>query len=293
MPFDLMEIDRLGFVPMNHVRQQPIAARALKVFDERGEEIPGYHHIVRGDTGKTIRIATDSYTVVQNDFAIDTVEAALRASSLDLADLRFGIDYSHDGARMFAQWLLPAHTAQVKSGVEATLRLILLNSYDGSTALHCRSGSYNWACANQAVSGREFSSFRFTHTGEIDLPSAVARLTQAAEEHAEQTRRWQAWPQIAVSDEQACRVLASLPQASESQIDALAHAWLRARDDADSPQSGPNAWCLFQVLTAWATHGIGTDAGRQRAQRSWDRQKRVAQVIDSDLWHELVDEEAA
>jgi Domain of unknown function (DUF932) len=290
MPFDLIESEKLGFMPMNHTRMQPIAAEARKVFDEKGEEVTGYHRIVRGDTGKTIRVCSDGYTVIQNSFAIETVETALAKSTLDCTDMRYGIDYSHDGARMFAQWMLPAHTAKVKQGVEATLRLILLNSYDGSTALHCRSGSFNWACANQSVSGKEFESFRFTHTGEIDLPAAVAKLTLAAEDHVEQAKRWELWPLIDITDEQACGVLCTLPHASDTQIDALVHAWLKARDDRDSVQSGSNLWALYNVLTAWATYDSPEGrGGRQRAQKQFDRQKRVAQVIDGKLWTELAE----
>lgn len=290
MPFDLIATEKLGFMPMNHERAQPIPAEARKIFDSHGEEIAGYHHIVRGDTGATIRVAPDSYPLVQNDFVVRTVEEALSKTSMDLTDMRFGIDYSHDGARMFAQWLLPAHTALVKQGVEATLRIIILNSYDGSTAFSGRSGSYNWACANQAVSGKDFGSFRFVHAGEIDVGEAIAKLTLAAEEHVEQTRRWESWPQIGVSDEQACAVLCTLPGASDAQIDGLVHAWLKARDDAENVQSGANLWCLMQVMTAWATHGIGEERSKQRAQKSFDRQKRVATVLDGKLWQELAGE---
>ena len=150
MPFDTAILDG-DFCPMNHKTVQPIGAKALKVYDETGREIEGFHHIVRGDSGATIRVAPSSYPLIQNDYVVDLIETALKKSRLDLTDGRFGVDYSHDGARMFAQWLLPAHTARIRDGVEATLRVIALNSYDASTALHGRIGNFNWACANQAV----------------------------------------------------------------------------------------------------------------------------------------------
>lgn len=287
MPFDMATLN--DFVPMDHRETNPIGAKALKVFNERGEEIAGYHHIVNGETGKTIRVASDSYTVVQNDFAVDTIETALRKSRLDLTDARFGVDYSHDGARMFAQWLLPAHTSVIRPGVEATLRIVLLNSYDGSSALHARTGAYNWVCANTSVSGKEFGSFRFTHSGEIDLTPAVAKLTLAAEDHVEQAKRWERWPAIAVTDQSVRAVLSSIEKTSEQQVDNLVHAWLKARDE-DELQGGANLWCLFNVLTAWASKD--PSGGETRAQRNWDRQKRVAQVVEGKLWAELAAEPA-
>lgn len=285
MPFDTATLDG-DFVPMDHRQVQPISAKALKCFDENGQEIVGYHHIVRGDTGKTLRVAPDTYTVVQNDMAVDAIESALRKSRLDLTDARFGVDYSHDGGRMFAQWLFPAHTAEVRPGVEATLRVVLLNSYDGSSAVHCRVGAYNWVCANTSVSGKEFGSFRFTHSGEIDLVPAIGKLTLAAEEHVAQVERWKAWPSIPVSDQAVRAVMLSLPQTSETQVDALIHAWLKARDE-DELQGGPNLWCLYNVLTAWASSKEMVGDGGNRAQRNWDRQKRVAGVVDGKLWAEM------
>lgn len=283
MPFDTAILGD-DFMPMDHKTVQPIGARALKCFDEQGQEIVGYHHIVRGDTGATIRVAPDSYTVVQNDFAVATIEQALHQSNLNLSGARFGVDYSHDGARMFAQWLLPAHTQMVRQGVEATLRVILLNSYDGTAALHCRTGSFNWACANQAVSGKEFGSFKFIHSGEIDLEPAVRRLTAAAEDHVQQVRRWELWPSIRVSDRQARAVIAAMPQTLESQVDSLVHAWVKARDE-DPVQGGDNLWCLYNVLTAWASKEGG--GGPNRAFRNFERMKRVAVVTEGKLWTEL------
>lgn len=282
MPFDTTILGD-DFMPMNHKTIQPIAAQALKVYTAGGDEIPGWHHICRGDTGETIRLAPDSYTLVQNDYAVAMIEDALMRSRLDTTDGRFGCDYSSDGARMFAQWILPAHTAKIKPGVEASLRVILFNAYDGSTALQGRVGSLNWACANQAQSGKEYASFRFQHKGKIDLGPAIERLTIAAEKHVIEAHRWEHWPTVAVSDQTARKVIGAVPKITETQADGLVHAWLRARDD-DPVQGGPNLWCLFNVLTRWATH----DGGRgDRAQRNWDRQGQIATLMEGKTWMEV------
>jgi hypothetical protein len=282
MPFDTAILGD-DFCPMNHKSIQPIGANALKVFDERGQEIEGWHHITRGDTGATIRLAPASYTVVQNEEAVGAIEDALKKSKLDLTDARFGCDYSHDGARMFAQWLLPAHTAYIRNGVEASLRVILLNSYDATTALQARIGSFNWACANQAVSGKEYSSFRFQHSGKIDLGPAIGKLTLAAEEHVETVKRLETWPAVHVTDQQARKLLSALPKATESLVDNLVHAWLKARDE-DPLQGGPNLFCLWNVLTAWSSK---EKDGENFVARNWERQTKVAQLVEGKLWAEV------
>jgi hypothetical protein len=282
MPFDTAILGS-DFVPMNHKAVQPISARALKIFDEDGKEIEGFHHIVRGDTGATLRVAPASYTVVQNEEAIDAIESALKKSKLDLTDARFGADYSDNGARMFAQWILPAHTAHIRDDVEASLRVILLNSYDSSCALQGRVGSFNWACANQAVSGKEYASFRLQHSGKIDLVPAIGKLTLAAEEHVVEVKRWEKWPAVAVSDILARKVISALPKASGMLVDNLVHAWLKARDE-DPLQGGPNLFCLWNVLTAWSSKERD---GENPATRNWERQNRVAELVESKLWAEV------
>ena len=285
MPFDTAILDG-DFCPMNHKTVQPIGAKALKVYDETGKEIEGFHHVVRGDSGATIRVAPASYPLIQNDYVVDLIETALKKSRLDLTDGRFGVDYSHDGARMFAQWLLPAHTARIREGVEATLRVIALNSYDASTALHGRIGNFNWACANQAVSGKEFSSFKFRHTGasiDADLVTAIGKLTLAAEEHVEAVHRLERWPAIKVSDVQARKILSALPKVTDSLVDNLVHAWLKARDE-DPVQGGANLFCLWNVLTAWSSKERD---GENFVARNWDRQLKVAALVESKLWAEV------
>jgi hypothetical protein len=289
MPFDNLPyadlMEKHGFIPANHAEPTFFPVEALRVFDEKGNELPGYKRIVRMDTGTTLNVATDSYQIITNEEAFGGFEAALRESSLDLTDMRIGTDYSAGGARCFRQYMLPAHRAVVGKS-DVALRLIMMNSYDGSLAFRGQSGFYNFVCANTSVSGTDLSSFRMTHSGSIDVPKAIAGLTKAAEGHLLEAQRMQAWPQIGVSDTRAREVFEHMPQATKMLVDHLVHAWLRARDE-DPVQGGANAWCLFNVLTAWSTHGEVKAAGG-RGQIRHDREQRVRKLLEHKVWHELV-----
>jgi hypothetical protein len=282
---DLM--DQHGFIPADHAAPKffPVAARRL--FDEKGHELPGWRRIVREDDGTTLHVATDTYQIVSNEEAFGGFEDALKASTLDLTEMRIGTDYAAGGARCFRQYLLPAHRVEVKPGVEVALRLIMMNSYDGTLRFRGQCGAYNFVCANTSVMGKDYASFAMRHAGTIDIPKAIAGLTKAAEDHIEVTRRWKAWPKIAVTDGRAMDVIKALPQATETLTDHLIHAWLRARDDG-GVQSGPNAWTLFNVLTAWGTHAESTVKGG-KGQARHERETRVAKLIESKAWSDLVD----
>lgn len=291
MPFDNLPYSDLmeqhGFIPANHAAPQFFPVEALRVFDERGNELPGYKRIVRSDTGDTLNIATDAYKIVSNEEAFGGFETALRESALDLTDMRIGTDYAANGARCFRQYLLPAHRKEVKPGVDIALRLIMMNSYDGSLAFRGQAGFYNFVCANTSVMGTDLSSFRMTHAGNIDVPKAISGLTKAAEQHEVEVRRMLDWPRIEVSDSVARGVFEQMPAATGQLVDHLVHAWLRARDE-DPNQGGANAWCLYNVLTAWSTHGEVKAAGG-RGQIKHDREQRVRRLLEHKTWRDLVD----
>lgn len=281
---DLME--RHGFIPADHAAPRffPVAARNL--YDEAGEILPGYKRIIREDDGRTLHVATDAYKLISNEEAFGAFEDALKASTLDLTDMRIGTDYAAQGARVFRQYLLPAHRVQVKPGVETALRLIMFNSYDGTLAFSGRAGAYNFVCANTSIAGHDMASFRMRHAAGIDVAKAITGLTEAAMAHVQEAERQKAWPDVPVADLQALEVFRAIPRATGLLVDHLAHSWLRARDN-DPLQGGANLWCLWNVLTAWATHDPETGKVNAAPIRS-EREVRVRQVQEAAAWKALL-----
>ena len=289
MPYDgpyseLME--RHGFIPADRAAPKFFPVEARKLYDETGEEIPGYRRIVRTDSAKTLNITTDSYKVITNEEAYGTFEDELRKSSLDLTDMRIGTDYAREGARVFRQYLLPAHQVEVKPGVAVALRLLMLNSYDGSLRFQGKAGAFNFVCANTSIHGNEISGFKIRHSGDIDLTGAVAGLVKAAQEHFAEAAKWRIWPSIRIADLQARALIQATPTIAKSTVDHLVHAYMVARD-TDELQGGPNLWTLFNVLTAWSTHGNQDEADARRgfgAQVRTDRETSVRKLVAGPEW---------
>lgn len=273
-------MERDGFVPANHAKAQFFPVELRRLFDDRGVELEGWRRVVRTDTDATLYVHSDSYKLVSNEECFAAFEEALAASSLDTADMRVATDYAAGGARVFRQYLLPGHRVQVKPGVEVALRLLMFNSYDGSVAFTGRSGAYNFVCANTAVSGRDFASFRMRHAGEMDVGKAIKGLTEAAERYVADAARWRSWPEIAVSDLQAIAVFREFPSPTDALTNELTRRWVEARDQ-DERQGGANLWCLWNVLTAWATHG-----SESRVQR-FEREARVAKACEGATFRRL------
>lgn len=276
-----------GFIASDHQAPRffPVAAR--NIYDSHGEELPGYLRIVREDSGETLHVATDAYKIITNEEAFGAFEEAIALSSLDSRNMRIGTDFSHHGARCFRQYLFPDHLVPVKPGVEVALRIIMMNSYDGSLAFRGTAGAYNFVCSNTTILGNEVAGFRMKHGKSSDIGRAAEALVGAAEQFVQATNRWKAWPSIAVNDQQALEVFAAMPGATQGLTDELARRWLMARD-TDAVQGGANLWCLFNVLSAWSTHDrVKPSAQGNFAATRFDREARVGKLIEGKCWEAL------
>jgi hypothetical protein len=271
---------RYGFIPADHQAARFERVVARKIFDETGEELPGYLRIYNEDRAKTLHVTTDGYQLITNEEAFTAFDEAIGRSELDTAGMVVGTDYSHEGARIFRQYLFPNHMVPVKPGVDVALRIVMLNSYDGTTAFRGTAGAFNFVCANTSIFGHEVSGFRMRHSGKADVSEGAKRLVDAAEAFVRETEAWKVWPSIPVSDTQAVGVFKAMPGTSESTVEHLTLAWVTARDH-DPIQGGANLWALYNVLTAWATH---TASRSNAAAARYSREGAVRRTLETKPW---------
>ena len=270
-----------GFIPANHREPNFEAVTLRPVYDQHGEPILGYQSVWNETRRKTLAVHSDSYALIPNEAISGAFREALDLSSLDTTGMLVAQDYSHEGARFFEQYVLPAHVVEVKPGVEVALRLVNFNTYDGSGAARGVAGALNFVCANTSVAGNEAARFSFRHTGKgHDIKGAAERMVAAAEAFALEARAWRDWPQIPVDDQQAVAVFKAAPGASESIVEHLTLAWVTARD-RDVVQGGANLWCLYNVLTAWATHTASRSNG---VQARFTREGVVQKALATKEW---------
>jgi len=276
---------RHGFIPANHQCAQFEQVEARKLFDEDGRELPGWLRIHNVTRGKDLHVASDQYRVITNEEAFTGFEDAIRQSGLRTGDMVVGTDYSHDGARIFRQYLFPDHMVQVKPGVDVALRIIMFNSYDGTMAFRGTAGAFNFVCANTSIVGHEVAGFKMKHNGKADAAAGIRSLVSSAAAFAAEADEWKRWPSIRVEDAQAVGLFKAAPGASEAVAEHLALRWLEARDSGGL-QSGPNLWALYNVLTAWATHTEGK--GENKAASRYTREGVVQKAMGTVEWKALM-----
>jgi hypothetical protein len=292
MPFDALpgpyaqQMAAHGYIPANHAAPNFERVEVRELFDDRGVKLEGWRRIYNVDRGTTLHVATDKYQLIDNDTCYGLFETALRDSDLDLTGMHIATDMSHGGGRTFRQYLLPAHNVPVKAGVDVALRIIMLNSYDGSMAFRGLAGAFNFVCANTSIFGNKAADFTVKHLGRQDMQGLIGNLVSAAEGFTLEAEGMRRWPEIEVSDTKAMALLRHVPAISEAVYEHLTTQWLRAAINEGEPNGGRNFWTLYNVLTAWATHGDAR--GANAAATRFSRDGVVRRTLDAKPWKEAV-----
>lgn len=273
---NFVSMEKFGFVPANHAEPKFFPIVEDKVFDQHGKAVPGYKRVARGDTGDTMAVMSADYKVITYERQFRAFDEALRLSPLDLSEMRIATDLTHDGARVFRQYVLPAYTIETSPGRELAMRFIMFGSYDGSTAFKGRVGAYDFVCANTSVIGKDLMKISVKHIGDTEskIDNAADALVRAASGYIKQKERIQRWQHIDVDPSMVKKLLKDeLPQATEPLVDKLV---------ADYVVAGELTLLgLWNVLTHWSTHH---KTKAQRMQTVADREKRVTDLVEGRGW---------
>jgi hypothetical protein len=273
---DVME--RYGFIPANHVAPIEFEVKLNGIYDAKGRRIPGHKAVVREDTGDTLAVHSDKYSLVPYQVHFDAFEKAIAASALDTTDMRIGTDMTNNGARIFRQYLFPAHMVKVDSRHHGerpvALRIFMFDSYDGSSRFWGKTGAFDFICANQSVSGKEIDSIGFKHTGDMaaKIDAAAEQLTNSAQRFVEEMQRLAEWPLIELKNVEFSELVDALPQSNKTLVDYMTAEYAR--------HDGRTLWDAHNLLTRWATHDIPP---KTRA----DRQRRIGELVEGALWQGL------
>jgi hypothetical protein len=267
-----------GFIPMNHVAPQFFPILEGPVYDDAGKKIPGHKRVYRDDTGDTLGMHTDSYTLVPYERHFEVFEHAIYASGLPTRELRVGTDMSDNGARIFRQYLFPETVNLLKDskGIEHSIALciVMFDSYNGTSAFVGKSGFFNFRCANQSYSGKSLLDIRFKHTGDMEgrVKVAAEQLTKAGTDFIAEFERLQRWTKIPMNATDVQSLADAIPQASKLLTNEFVARF--------GTEGGDTLWDFNQVLTSWATHNVPS---KTRAAR----QKRVCDLVEGKDWRQV------
>lgn len=271
-------LEKHGFIPFNQLEPVFFEVVLAPIHDAAGKTIPGYRSVRRLDTGDTLAVHSDKYSLVAYQTHFDAFEAAIQASRLKWDDMLVKTDMADNGAKCFRQYIFPSHQVEI-DGRGAGKRLIALSimmtdSYDGSMRFQGRCGAFDFVCMNGCISGKTIDAVGFKHTGEMEIKieNAAERLTAAADNFLDTAGRYARWPAIELRPIEFSELVGDLPQSNDRLVDQLTAQWSRTECKT--------LWDAFDLLTTWSTHDIPIKTQA-------DRQKRVAALVEGELWKGL------
>lgn len=261
-----------------------VYTRPVKFIDANDEiqVVPNKKVLVRDDNNESVGIVGQSYEVAQHPDAFRTVERIISNSDLDTTGVTRDIQVSHDGARAYAVYTLPAHS--VGQGKEETaLQISTRNSFDGSWCFHVEVGAVRMICLNGQVFLDSFAMFKARHTAGLNMDHAARKLSKAIDVYQNESERWIRWQNTSVTDNQAFKTFADVAgckfvtpvKAMTSTVESLLiepevyrnrtlmNLWTQYTND-ERKALGSTAWAIYNTMTHWATHASATKSTAQK-----------------------------
>jgi hypothetical protein len=277
----MSHMDRMrdyGFVPANHSTPNYFPVGLVDLRTPDGVTVPGWKAVQRQDTLQVLAVHTDAYRLVSHEAVTAAFDQAVE--SLDTTGMMVGSDLTHNGGRLFRQYVLPAYQIETGKGDASALRIVAFNSYDGSAAINFRAGTYRFVCANTAVVGTDIAAVRRRHTAGLMVDDIADGMAEACALYSLQMERMRRWVGVGVTTTDAIRMIESLPGSNDALIGAMTMQWIAAEE-----AHGPSLWTLYNCFTAWATH-TPTKGGNAFATRI-GREDRVARLVETKEWKVL------
>lgn len=232
--------------------------------------------VIRDDTSEILAIHKQLYNLVPVRSLMERLEDELLSSGLDLRGMQVADNISHNGARMQRILRLPAHSVEIAPGDSVMLQLKIQNSYDGHSRFGIVFGAYREICSNGLVVGDVMMSVKTKHTSGLDLGEIIEALRVANDRFLDCGAMWQQWRQTPVPEGIAENVFESLPK-----LTPALHESLLTEYSIQSRRMGTTLWTVYNVLTAWSTHGRAdlTQKSDNIASIVREREARVAKVL--------------
>ena len=237
------------------------------------EQLVTTHKGITNKEGNCIAVVGKNYNLVQNADIMPQFHEVILASDLDRTDMTKDIQQSHMGAKTIVTYTFPAHRIEIDTGDFVDLKIMVLNSYDGSWKFMSMVGAVRLACMNGQVIADAFSEYSAKHTRSLDVDVAVAKLETALIVYTKNTELWKKYPQSPVTNAEATKIFQRVAGKSDRLELLLEETYLKYVNEM-----GKNLWAVFNTLTDWSSHAKFKNEANKVA-TIYNREAKVRKVI--------------
>lgn len=206
-------------VERGHPADFPVSLEPIyKQQEDSFVEVPRKLAVVRQDTGATLSVVSNRYTLVPHQGLLDLVDSAIQ--SLNVGPVPRGIYVDRNGARMRALFKFPALARPVLSGDEICPCLKIQNTYDGTSRIAVHIGAFRFVCTNLAVGGGGVfaGGFMSVHAGEIPMEEIAEQLTVYLSGFGSIAELYRVWAEVPAEEEALRRAMSALPESAATAI---------------------------------------------------------------------------
>ncbi|CCO44228.1 conserved hypothetical protein [Vibrio nigripulchritudo SOn1] len=242
-------------------------------FGDNGEQC-----VVDSRNQHIIKVHGNQYTLLKNSVAYDMVDEAIDSlaarGELNIDGMHIKDSVTQKGGKTIREYVFPEHHVNV-DGTEVLMRVVVINSYDGSANFSLQVGGFRVVCLNGMVSGNKFLNLSQRHTGLISLDSISLRLVNSVMSFHELGLYWEKLLHTPISQSQSDSVLTEISGNSINKFNMLSDLF-----DSHCKLMGRNWWAMYNALTAWSTHyEISPQSLPNKANVVLGRETEVAKII--------------
>lgn len=223
--------------------------KSTPVYDLYGKKIDGYQRLWRPDTGATLSIMTDEYKLVQHREVMTPAVEVLGKDGWTVRASRV----QRDGAAAFVELWRPNHGVKVV-GEQVGERILMKNTYDGTTQLSIQIGAVVLVCLNGAVvPGTGSAGFTSRHTGDVNDRVEFMHKNIRRIEEGLASKMIEAYSKLdtAVSPEIGKEIIKRT--LGERQTEKPLNYWTRGI----GRNGNKTAWNLYNGITQYLTYDFG------------------------------------
>lgn len=229
----------------------------------------------RTDTNACLGIHSSRHKAVAPKDVIKTAREIILRSGLNTDGITEQIAVSHEGARSFVKYKLPAHTYETPDGDTASLGLLATTSIDSSFPFVISAAAIQQACTNlQVFISGEVAVFKGNHTLNLDLDNASRTIVKSLDFFEKEREVWRNMYSTSMEPIEACVMFGEIVGIGDQVHDLVVNERISPNEVGRSlkrnntgfnylwsvyrntyvPRLGNTEWAAYNAVTDYTTH---------------------------------------
>ncbi len=237
-----------------------------------------------------IKVHGNQYTLLKNSVAYDMVNESINnlayAGKLNIDGMHIKDSCVLKGGKTIREYIFPEHRVHV-GGSDILMRIVVINSYDGSANFSLQVGGFRIVCLNGMVTGNKFLNLNQRHSGTIRLGDISEKLVTSVSSFKDMGAYWHKLINTPISHGQSDLIITQFATEATGKPSLTRFNMMSDLFDSHVKDLGRNYWAMYNALTAWATHyEVKAGSLHNRANVVLGRENDVSRIItNSRVWN--------